>query len=363
MQRFTPDRPFARVAARRAPETPPVHGPRVPASRAVVDCGVYSDGLRLPGHFTFATALTEIRRRNSGFVWLGLHEPDVRQMQSVADAYDLHELLVEDAVNAHQRPKLERYDDLLFLVLRTVEYVDHDDFTADKEIVRTGEVMIILGRDFVITVRHGQHTTLSGVRRELEADAEQLALGPSTVMHAVADHVVDSYLEVIDALEEDIDALEEEIFAPRARVDIEPIYMLKREVLELRHVITPLEKPFAALATVNKDLIPREVRRYFRDVQDHHESANDEIMSFNEQLSSMINAGQAKVAMQQSADMRKISAWVAIAAGPTMLAGVYGMNFDNMPELHTEYGYFAVIGIMISSCILLFVLFRRNQWL
>lgn len=339
-------------------------GPRiaVPTARAIVDCGIYVDGVRLPGRFTHSAAIEEVRRRGEGFVWLGLHAPDEGQMNGVAESYGLHELMVEDAVHAHQRPKLERYDDLTFLVLRTVSYVEHESVTTANEIVESGEIMLFLGSDFVITVRHGEHSGLSGVRRELEQNPERLSLGPSAVLHAVADHVVDEYLTVTSSIERDVDAMEEEVFSPHHRVPIEDIYMLKREIVELRRSVTPLSTPLTQLVHVDAP-VPKAIRRYLRDVQDHHTTVAERVAEFDEVLSSLVDAALARVTMQQNMDMRKISAWVAIAAVPTMVAGLYGMNFDNMPELHWTYGYYIVIGVVATVCIGLFATFRRNNWL
>jgi len=234
----------ARLANRPEPLLPKL---RVPISAYVVDCAVYIDGRRLPGRFTHDRALAEVRRRGEGFVWIGLHEPDNEQITGIAEVFDLHELAVEDAVQAHQRPKLERYDDTLFMVLKTVCYVGHAQPTTAHEIVETGEVMVFVGEDFVITVRHGEHSGLHDVRRRLEADPEQLALGPAAVLHAIADRVVDTYLEVTEAIEDDIDEMEAQVFTPRSTMDAEQIYVMKREVLDLRRAVVPLGPPLRKL--------------------------------------------------------------------------------------------------------------------
>ncbi|MGV9802685.1 magnesium/cobalt transporter CorA [Mycobacterium sp. NPDC003449] len=339
----------------------------VPVARAMVDCGVYCDGTRLPGKYTHAAAIAKVheleREDRRAFVWIGLHEPDEFQMQAVADVFGLHELAVEDAVHAHQRPKLERYDKTLFLVLKTVNYVEHESVANAREIVETGEIMIFVGPDFVVTVRHGEHGGLAGVRKRLEASPAVLKLGPFAVMHAIADHVVDSYLDVTDLIETDIDSMEEDIFSPASNTNIECIYLLKREVVDLRRAVAPLTLALSRLLSDHNDVISVEVRRYMRDVHDHNVQASERITSYDEMLSSLVQAALGKVAMQQNTDMRKISAWVAIAAVPTAMAGIYGMNFDNMPELHWAWGYPAVLLVMATVCFLLYRTFRRNNWL
>jgi magnesium transporter len=356
-------RPVVRSKAAR-PEPKSIH---VPVARAMVDCGVYVDGQRLPGKYTHAAALNKVhdleREGKDAFVWIGLHEPDEHQMQAVADVFCLHELAVEDAVHAHQRPKLERYDKTLFLVLKTVNYVEHISVALAREIVETGEIMIFVGPDFVVTVRHGEHSGLASVRTHVEASPALLKLGPYAVMHAIADHVVDSYLDVTDLVESDIDTMEEDIFSPSAQTNIECIYLLKREVVELRRAVNPLTMALQRMGTDHNDLISIEVRRYMRDVLDHNILASDRITSYDELLSSLVQAALGKVAMQQNVDMRKISAWVAIAAVPTAVAGIYGMNFDHMPELHAVWGYPAALGLMLVVCTLLYRTFRRNHWL
>ena len=359
--------PPALLGVSRTRPLPDVKRIHVPVARAMVDCAVYVDGSRLPGKFTHAAALAKVRdmrdEGQSAFVWIGLHEPDEHQMQSVAEVFGLHPLAVEDAVHAHQRPKLERYDTTLFLVLKTVNYVPHESVALAREIVETGEIMVFVGPEFVVTVRHGDHSGLAGVRRKMEDEHKQLALGPYAVMHAIADHVVDSYLDVTRLMEFDIDAIEEDTFSPTAKTDVEHIYLLKREVVELRRAVSPLSVELGRLQSDHKDLLSKEVLRYMRDVIDHQTHAADQIASYDDMLSSLVQAALAKVGMQQNTDMRKISAWVAIAAVPTMVAGIYGMNFDHMPELHQVWGYPAVLLLMVCVCGFLYRNFRRNHWL
>jgi len=336
-------------------------------AQPLVDCGVYVDGQRLPGKYGYADALSMVRELElmgqDGFVWIGLHEPDANHMQEVAEVFDLHPLAVEDAVCAHQRPKLERYDDTLFLVLKTVNYVPHESVVLAREIVETGEVMIFVGKNFVITVRHGEHGGLADVRKRMDGDADHLRLGPYAVMHAIADYVVDHYVEVTCLMEDDVDGAEEVAFAPGRNVDVEPIYLLKREVVELRRCVSPLSVAFQRMQTENKDLISKEVRRYLRDVADHQTEAADHISAYDDMLNTLVQAALARVGMQQNSDMRKISAWAGIVAVPTLVAGIYGMNFKFMPELDEHWGYPVVIGGMVTVCLLLYLSFRKQGWL
>ena len=359
-------RPTARPERDEPPHTQPDHL-HLPADQAVVDCGVYVDGQRLPGTFSHADAWAKVGELQlagqEAYAWIGLHEPSEHQMREVAGVFGLHPLAAEDAVAAHQRPKLERYDESLFLVLKTVNYVPHESIVLAREVVESGEIMIFVGASFVITVRHGEHSGLSDVRKRMEADPEQMRLGPYAVMHAIADYVVDNYLEVTHLMENDIDAIEEEAFAPDHRTRIEPIYHLKREVVELRRCVNPLSLPFARMQSEHKDLISKEVRRYLRDVADHQMHAAEQIASYDENLSSLVQAALARVEMQQNTDMRKISAWAGLLAVPTMIAGIYGMNFEYMPGLKWHWGYPTFLAVLVTVCVLLYRNFRRRDWL
>ncbi|TDP93850.1 magnesium/cobalt transporter CorA [Labedaea rhizosphaerae] len=335
----------------------------VPLSAYVVDCAVYVDGERLPGHWSHAQAVEEVRKRHDGFVWIGLHEPDEQQIQGVADAFGLHELAVEDAVQAHQRPKLERYDETLFMVLKTVTYVPHESPTTANEIVETGEIMAFIGRDFIVTVRHGNHSGLAHVRKELDAAPDRLRAGPAAVLHGIADHVVDRYLEVTDRIENDIDVIESRVFAPRTSISAEQIYLMKREILELRRAVMPLANPLRRLAEGYTPLVPEQVRSYFRDVDDHLTTVSERVVGYDEQLTTLVDATLAKITLQQNTDMRKITAWAAILAVPTMIAGIYGMNFEDMPELKWKFGYPFIIAVILVACVVLYRIFRRNKWL
>lgn len=330
----------------------------------LVGCAAYVDGARQPGCEDPAQALAHVRTNGAGFVWVGLFEPDADDMASVARVFGLHELAVEDAVVAYQRPKLERYKDYSLFVIKTVRYVDHESPTTAVEIVETGEILMILGADYILTVRHGPHSELAGLRTALEADREHLALGPAAVMHAIADRVVDHYLTVVAAVEDDIDEMETLVFNPASQVSIEQIYLLKREVLELRRAVAPLRAPLETLADKKEDYsIPLPVQTYFRDVGDHLTHVIDQVATFDELLTALVSAALAAVTIQQNEDMRKISSWAAIALVPTAIAGIYGMNFHHMPELTWTFGYPLAILLIIAVCVLLHHALRKRGWL
>ena len=329
---------------------------------ALVDWGFYRDGHRDRRIDSYTDALDRARR-GQGYVWIGLFQPNDRQLAIIGQEFGLHALALEDASEAHQRPKLERYDDTLFAVFKTVTYVPHGELTATSQVVETGEVMVFCGPGFVVTVRHGEHSELKGLRHDLETRPELLALGPGAVLHAIADLVVDRYLEVASAVQADIDLIETDMFTPRGWRSIDRVYQLKREVLELKRAVAPLTGPMRALSTLRHPLIPDETRNYFRDVDDHLLRVKEQVISFDELLSSILQAGLAQVQVAENEDMRRISAWVAILAVPTVIAGIYGMNFDYMPELRLKYAYFVVLGIMATACFTLYRLFKRNHWL
>ncbi|MGY1771735.1 magnesium/cobalt transporter CorA [Blastococcus sp. SYSU D00813] len=344
----------------------PAGAPRPPRTRppgqdVVVDCAVYVDGRRQapvePGE-ALAAAVGQ-----GGFVWLGLFEPTEDELQSIAERYGLHPLAVEDAVYAHQRPKLERYDDDLFMVLKTATYVEHDRLTATSEVVDTGEVMVFLGAHHVITVRHGRHGDLAELRRRLEEQRELLCLGPAAVLYAVADLVVDTFVEVAEAVQDDVDELEASVFSPDRTDDIGRLYQLKRELMSLRRAVAPLEIPLQKLSERAVDVVPDAMRSYFRDVLDHAIRVRDTVSGLDELLSSILQASLARTQMADNEDMRKISAWAGIIAVPTAIAGIYGMNFEHMPELHWRFGYPLVLLVIIGSCLLLYRGFKRNGWL
>lgn len=356
-------RKVARLARRRV-RVDLSHPARSPLGSAVVNCVMYQDGVRVPGCRNLIEAVERVRRSDDGFVWLGLHEPADHEFAGIAELFDLHPLAVEDAVEAHQRPKLERYGDTLFAVFKTVCYVEHQELTATSEVVNTGEIMVFIGPAFVITVRHGRHGSLGPLREELEARPQQLAKGPAAVLHAIADHVVDDYLRVTDAVQEDIDQVETDVFAENgARLDPGRIYQLKRELLELRRAVAPLDGPVQELAGRPIRVIDPEIQAYFRDVSDHLLRAIEQIAGFDELLNSILQAHLAQMSVAQNEDMRRITAWAALIAVPTMVTGVYGMNFAYMPERDWRFGYPLVLVVIAAACLVLYRGFKRNGWL
>jgi magnesium transporter len=322
----------------------------------IVDCAVYEGGRRRGGDLRVEDAF-EACGQDDSFVWIGLHEPTEEEFDSVRREFDLHELAVEDAIHAHQRPKLEVYGDSVFIVLKTARYVDHD------EVVEFGEILVFIGHGFIITVRHGEATGLHKVREEVEGNPDRLRHGPGAVLHAIVDRVVDDYSPAIEGLDEDIQQVEDEVFSTVRTNPTERIYKLKREVVEFYRAAAPLVEPMNKLAQGRYELIHPEVRAYFRDVNDHLIRVHDRLESNRDLLTSILEANLTQVSVRQNDDMRKISAWVAIAAVPTMIAGIYGMNFDHMPELRWTLGYPLVLVVMVVVCGSLYRAFRRAGWL
>jgi magnesium transporter len=329
----------------------------------IVDCALYTCGQREPISGP-AEAVMRARRVPDSFVWIGLYEPTFDEFDDVALYFGPHPLAIEDAVNAHQRPKLEVYDDCLFMVLKTLRYVE------ETSQIETGELMIFTGEHFVVTVRHGQASPLSEVRRHLEARPNVLRCGPSAVLYAVCDAVVDTYEVIAVDVERDLEELEARVFASEVGSDAARIYGLKREVIEFRHAALPLAQPMQVLASGRLPGIHPDTAPFFRDVADHVSRVVDKVEAFDALLTDILTANLAQISVRQNEDMRRqnedmrrISAWVALVAVNTVIAGIYGMNFDNMPELHTRYGYFVVLAVMVVICMTLYRLFRRSGWL
>ena len=322
----------------------------------IVDCAVYEDGRRRDGYLPLEDAF-RAARDDGAFVWIGLHEPTEQEFGAVRREFGFHELAVEDAIKAHQRPKLEVYGDTLFAVLKPAIYYD------DRDEIELGEILLFVGDGFVVSVRHGEATSLADVRRAVESEPERLRCGPDAVLHAIVDRVVDDYLPVVQALENDIEEVEAAVFSPERSNPAERIFKLKREVLEFSRATTPLIDPLDRLHTGGLPQVDGSMSSYFRDVRDHLERVVEQIENQRELLTSVLTANLTQVGVRQNEDMRKISAWVAIVAVPTMIAGVYGMNFEHMPELRWSFGYPLVVAVMVTACTLLYRRFRRIGWL
>ncbi|HEU0024636.1 MAG TPA: magnesium/cobalt transporter CorA [Thermoleophilaceae bacterium] len=322
----------------------------------IVDCAVYQEGRRRDGHVDLAHAYKACRDQGC-FAWIGLYEPTEEEFTSLSREFDLHPLAVEDAIHAHQRPKLEMFGEMALLVLKTARYVD------SNEVVTLGEILVFVGHDFVITVRHGEASDLHEVRERLESSPELLRSGPGAVVHAIVDRVVDDYQPAIDGLEEDVEEVETEVFSPGRPDRSERIYRLKRETLDFYHAAAPLLEPVNRLARGHYEIIPHEVRAYFRDVNDHLLRVHEQLEGLRDVLTSVLQANLAQVTVRQNEDLRKISAAVAILAVPTAIAGIYGMNFEHMPELTWTFGYPLVLAAMAVICVLIYRYFRHVGWL
>jgi magnesium transporter len=321
----------------------------------IVDMALYENGLRRPGEVDLEQ-MYEACRRPEWFAWIGLFEPSEDEFDSVRREFNLHELAVEDAIKAHQRPKLEVYGDSLFIVLKSARYVD------EAEEVQLGEIQVFVGEGFIITVRHGE-TALHDVRLQLEQRPDLLKLGPGAALYAIIDRVVDDYGPVIAALEQDIRQVEADVFSQERATPPERIYKLKREVLKLHGAVAPLVEPVDRLERSALRFIPDELGPYFRDVKDHLIRFVREVDSFRELLTSVLAANLTQITVRQNEDVRKISAWAAIVAVPTLITGIYGMNFERMPELGWTVGYPLALALMAMVCFVLYRNFKRVGWL
>lgn len=326
----------------------------------IVDSAVYRRGARVPVDCRVHDydALRQAARGGDehDFVWVGLYEPSHIELEDIARAFGLHPLAVEDAVVAHQRPKLELYEDNLFLSLKTLWYVDEDDA------VETGEINMFIGDDFVITVRHGRGSQLRDARHDLEGKQAVLSHGPSAVVYAVCDTVVDGYLEVMEELQIDVDEVETSVFSEERTNDAGRIYTLKRELAEVRRAVLPLREPMRRFSVGAVPGVLPDAGPFFRDVADHLAVAAEQIDTLDSLLSTAFEAHVARIQVQQNDDMRKISAGAALIVVPTLVAGVYGMNFEHMPELEWTYGYPFALLLMSGTVAALWYWFKRSGW-
>jgi magnesium transporter len=325
----------------------------------IVDCAVYTNGVRRPGPLDLIDAL-EAASEPDSFVWVGLFEPDAGEFEAVRKEFALHELAVEDAVKAHQRPKLEVYDEDLFVVLKTARYDD------PRETVEFAELQLFVGEQYVVTVRHGEASALSDVRRSIEGDLARIRCGPMAVLHAVIDRVVDDYAPVLQGLDNDMAEIEDAVFSTDRSRGFDPsqrIFKLKREVLDFYRNTEPLIEPLGRLAAGQLPGAHPELGTYFRDVEDHLRRTVSAISHYRDLLSDVLDANLAQVTVRQNNDMRTISAWLAIGGLPTVIGAIYGMNFEHMPELENRFGYPAVMVLMAGTCLYLYRRFKRIGWL
>jgi len=323
----------------------------------IVDCAHYKDGKRQHDHPLEPEEAARLAKEGGAFVWLGLYEPDAKEMTAVADAFDLPELAVEDARHAHQRPKLEDYEDnRFFVVLRPARYDD------DREEVDFGEIHLFIGNGYVIAVRQGEASELAPARQRLEERPDLLEMGPAAAVWAILDKVVDDYRPVVEGIETDIEEVEDDIFARRGD-STQRIYFLKREVIEFHRAVAPLLGPLEQLERGAFPQINPRLQSFFRDVADHARRADETVMSQRELLTSVLEANLALLSVRQNEVVRAISAWAAIIAVPTFLASVYGMNFEYMPELDARAGYPIAVAVMAACVIVLHRFFKRIEWL
>lgn len=322
----------------------------------VIDCAAYARGARVAD-----LTVDEIQgtlARPDHFVWLGLYEPDQALLRRVQAQFGLHDLAIEDAINAHQRPKLEVYEDSLFVVLRTAQ------LEPSVRRLEFGETHIFLGRNYVITVRHGSMRSHIGVRQRCESTPQLLSKGPGYILYALMDFVVDQYLPIVRQIEEDVQELEDAVLGTPTSSDATArIYHVKRDLLALRRAVSPLAEVCNRLMRFDLPHIPEDTRPYFRDVYDHILRLNETIDAQRELLTTALEAHLSLMSVAQNEHMRRITAWAAMIAVPTMIAGVYGMNFTHMPELQWQYGYYGALVLMLVACVGLFVGFRRTGWL
>jgi magnesium transporter len=322
----------------------------------IVDLAVYRDGKR-EDDVSLDQAFESCRAPGT-LVWIGLHEPTDEEFDSVRREFGLHELAVEDAMKGHQRPKLEVYDDdLMFVVLKSARYFEPD-------VLEFGEILMFVGDQFIVSVRHGEASPLSDVRKQLETRPDLLRCGPGAVLHAIMDKVVDDYTPVLSNLDVDITELEAEAFGNEPAIGLtERIYRLKRQVINLHRATAPLSEPLGRLSDGRYEQVTEELRPYFRDIYDHLLRAVQTADQYRELLTSILEANLTQVSVRQNEQMRQISAWAAIIAVPTLIAGIYGMNFRNMPELHWRIGYPGAVLLMLLLCGALYGYFRRIDWL
>lgn len=322
----------------------------------IINCGAYLDGKRVSN-----VALDDIGQTlqtTNQFIWIGLHEPDEVTLKKIQQQFNLHELAIEDARNAHQRPKIEMYGDTLFAVLRTAQ------INSASKHIDFGETHFFVGANFLLTIRHGSTISYAEVRTRCESTPHLLKKGQGFAMYAVMDSIVDQYFPVVEKMEEELQNIEEKVFKGKpSRQTTEDIYQLKRELLDVKRAVSPLVDIANRLMRFDITLISEETQPYFRDIYDHAIRINEMVDHTRELLNTALEANFSLISISQSDVSKKFAGWAAIIAVPTMVAGYYGMNFKFMPELEWHYGYPIVVASTIVLCIIIYFLFRRSGWL
>jgi magnesium transporter len=322
----------------------------------LVSCVAYAAGRRV-GDVELEN-VTDALKQPEQFVWVGLREPSEQLLRRVQQAFGLHDLAVEDALRAHQRPKLEQYGESIFVVLRTVRR------NRERRSIDWGETHIFLGPNYIVSVRHGPSLGYADVRARCESTPLLLSRGPGFVLYALMDFIVDQFFPIIEALEDELETLEERIFGEKfSRATTEQIYELKRELLEIKRAVSPVVDICNRLVRFDLALIPDDTRPYFRDIYDHAIRINERVDTLRELLTTALEANLALISVAQNEDMKRLAGWAAIIAVPTMIAGLYGMNFEIMPELHWWFGYPLAVAVMAGLCGYLYVRFKRSGWL
>ena len=321
----------------------------------IVNCAAYSSGRRIAD--VELPEVHQVLKEPGQFVWIGLHEPSEEILAKVKSEFCLHELAIEDAHNAHQRPKAELYGDSLFVVMQTIQL-------GQNRSIEFGETHFFVGTNFIVIVRHGPSLTYSNVRLRCESTPHLLSKGQGFVLYAVMDFIVDQYYPVVRELEKDLEEIEEKVFKERpSRETTEQIYLLKRELLEVARAVSPLIDVCNRLMRFEMKCISPQTRPYFRDVYDHVIRTNDMVNNIQELLKTALEANFALISISQSDVSKKFAGWAAIIAIPTMVAGFYGMNFKNIPEAEWEYGFYAVLLLTLGACVTLYLIFKKSGWL
>lgn len=326
----------------------------IPPIKEIINCAAYQNGHRIAD--VELNRVHEVLKDVNQFVWIGLHEPSEEVLQRVQEEFNLHDLAIQDAHQAHQRPKIELYSDIVFMVLRTAQ--------KNHQRIEFGETHFFVGKNFIVSIRHGSTVAYTEVRARCEAMPELLSKGQSFVLYAIMDFIVDRYFPVVDNMEHELEAIEDKIFKEKPkRETAEQIYQLKRELLEVKRAVSPLIDICNRLMRQDIKNISQDAQPYFRDIYDQVIRINEMVDNTRELLNTALEANFSLISISQNDTSKKFAGWAAIIAVPTMVAGFWGMNFRFMPEAESEYGFYSIIFATIAACVFLYILFRRSGWL